>query len=681
MKLKKIIFENFRQFYKIQEIDLNVSDNKNIIVIHGENGSGKTTILEAFSWCLYGEINLIHKDDILNEKVFFNLENNKVATVRVSVFFEDCQNEYVVSRCRTIKNFGEKQYPINKDEFTVMQNNSILKAGQRDTVDKIMSKDLKKYFFFDGERIDKLAKPENAKDIEEGIKNIMGINIYENAMRHLKEVRKELNNDLKKISSTDKVSPYEEQSKIQDMLDETRKRLKNHIKSKDLKKEELKEVREAIKAVKELEKDEKYKEKIESEREKLKEKLLNIIKSEHKTISKESYLAISHKFIKDINSFLEEKREKGELPSGIREQFIKDLIKKEKCICGREIRKNDKHYKYLIELLNNTVKKNIEDGFLKLSAFSLKYIDEKDIFLEKLNKFNQEKLDIKNELSIKEGELADIKLQMKEKVKSSSSTQLISKEESLEDIIEKLTEEIGKYKNNQKEFSNTLASLEIEIKKHQAENRQMEIAEKRLELCNKSLNKINRDYENAVVKVRDKLSSKISKVFNSIVTAYDAKINDKFQLSITKNINGNEIPVATSTGENQIASLSFIGALVNIAKEWELDGKNEILTGAGIYPIVMDSPFGSLDSEYRDLISANLRILAPQIILFVSTSQWSNEVETNLKPYIQHEYILQYHNPKQEEFNEDYKSIKIDDTIYDLSVKSDYEYTKIIKVK
>ncbi len=679
MRLKKIIFNNFRQFYGIQEIDLDISNDKNIILIHGENGSGKTTILEGFSWCLYGEINLIHKNNILNEKVFFDLKYNDFSEVRVSLIFNDRNKEYIVSRFATIGNLDNKQY-LKNNKFIVMQNGKE-SSNPTTIIDKIMSKDLKKYFFFDGERIDKLAKPENAKDIEDGIKNIMGINIYENAMRHLREVRKELNNDLKKISSKENISPYEEQSNIQNMLDETRKRLKNYIKSKDSKKEELKEIREAIKAVEELEKDGKHKEKIESEKEKLREKLSNTIKTEHKTISKESYLAISHKLIKDMNSFLEEKREKGELPSGIREQFIKDLIKEKKCICGREIKQDDEHYKYLIELLNNTVKKNIEDGFLKLSAFSSKYLDSKDSFLEKIQDFNKQKNEIIEELDKKEGELSDIKLKIKEKAEGSSSEQLISKEESIEDIIEELTEKIGEYKNNEKEFLNTLASIEIAIEKHQAENRQIEIAEKRLELCKKSFDKINKDYESAVIKVKDKLSSKISKVFNSIVTAYDAKINDKFQLSITKNINGNEISVATSTGENQIASLSFIGALVNIAREWDLEGKNEILTGAGIYPIVMDSPFGSLDSEYRDLISANLRILAPQIILFVSTSQWSNEVETNLKPYINHEYILQYHNPKQEEFNEDYKSIKIDDTIYDLSVKSDYEYTKIIKVK
>jgi hypothetical protein len=81
------------------------------------------------------------------------------------------------------------------------------------------------------------------------------------------------------------------------------------------------------------------------------------------------------------------------------------------------------------------------------------------------------------------------------------------------------------------------------------------------------------------------------------------------------------------------------------------------------------------------LISKHVQSLAPQVIVFVSTSQWSKEVENNLKPYIQHEYILQYHNPNQEKFKTAQKSIVIDDVTYDLSVQGDYEFTKIVKVK
>ncbi len=688
MKLIKIVFENFRQFYGKQEVDLDITNDKNIIVIHGENGAGKTTILEGFSWCLYGKLDLIQKDNILNEKIFFDLEDGNSADVKVSLFFNDRHKEYIVSRFIKIQNIGKKQLPVrNSDEFKVMQDGNI-SSNPKTVIDKIMSRDLKKYFFFDGERIDKLAKPESAKDIEEGIKNIMGISVYEKAISHLKQVSKELSEELKKVSPENSVSPYEEQQQTLDDLDEIKIKLKNNTKRRDDKKSELKMISEKIKEVEELEKYEKERQKLEENKNKLKDKQNKQLEAEKNRISKNAYLAISNSLIEEMNDFLKNKREKGELPSGIREQFIQDLIEEGKCICGTAIEKNDKHYTHLKKLLENTVKKDVEDGFLKLNGFTSKFMDSENIksvkkeeFIERLKRDSEEKKEIIDELNGIESELSELDFKIKEQAKDSTSEQLVQKRYVVENEIEELTEKIGEQKKDKERLEKTLDSIKIAITKHQAENRQMEIAEKRLELAQHALKKLNNTYEETTSEVRKKLSQKVSNVFTSIVTAYNATINDKFELSITKNVNGYEIPVGTSTGENQIASLSFIGSLVSIAKEWDEDGKGGVLTGAGTYPIVMDSPFGSLDSEYRDLISDNLQRLAPQIVVLVSTSQWSNEVEKNLKPFIQHEYILQYHNPNQEDFNASYKSITIDDTNYDLSVKSDYEYTKIIKAK
>lgn len=57
MKVKKVVIENFGSYYGRQEIDLSLGDgsaDKNIIVVYGENGAGKTTFLTALVWCLYG---------------------------------------------------------------------------------------------------------------------------------------------------------------------------------------------------------------------------------------------------------------------------------------------------------------------------------------------------------------------------------------------------------------------------------------------------------------------------------------------------------------------------------------------------------------------------------------------------------------------------------------------------
>ena len=54
MKIEKLIINNFRQFFGEIEIEFSTDELKNVTVVHGANGSGKTSLLNAFKWCFYG---------------------------------------------------------------------------------------------------------------------------------------------------------------------------------------------------------------------------------------------------------------------------------------------------------------------------------------------------------------------------------------------------------------------------------------------------------------------------------------------------------------------------------------------------------------------------------------------------------------------------------------------------
>ena len=68
MLLESITLENFRQF-RHESIDFAQGENgKNVTIIIGENGTGKTTFAQAFFWCMYGETEFSDKN-MLNKLV------------------------------------------------------------------------------------------------------------------------------------------------------------------------------------------------------------------------------------------------------------------------------------------------------------------------------------------------------------------------------------------------------------------------------------------------------------------------------------------------------------------------------------------------------------------------------------------------------------------------------------
>ena len=71
MLLKSLYIKNFRQFKGETTIEFAYDKEKNVTIILGDNTYGKTTLLQAFNWCLYDFV-IFDKDS--NPDMLLNLE-------------------------------------------------------------------------------------------------------------------------------------------------------------------------------------------------------------------------------------------------------------------------------------------------------------------------------------------------------------------------------------------------------------------------------------------------------------------------------------------------------------------------------------------------------------------------------------------------------------------------------
>jgi DNA sulfur modification protein DndD len=172
----------------------------------------------------------------------------------------------------------------------------------------------------------------------------------------------------------------------------------------------------------------------------------------------------------------------------------------------------------------------------------------------------------------------------------------------------------------------------------------------------------------------------VQEIFRDIsFTPYIPKISDKYELMLVENTAGLEMPVAASTGENQILSLSFISSIIDRVREWN-EKKMLMIPDSSTFPIVMDSPFGSLDEIYRRQIAKTIPKLANQLVVLVTNTQWRGEVEVEMAGRVGREYVLTYYSSKPD-CEED--SIDTGGFRYPLVKQSpnEFEYTEIIEVE
>ena len=650
MILDSLTLENFRQFYSTQEIKFSKDSKQNVTVIHGENGSGKTTILNALSWVLYGRVTFEKPEKLLNERLIAEAPVGKRLETSCTLKFEHDKRHYSVKR--TLSYRKENPQKISKMGDSILDVDYIENDGRtktpgnpQNTLNQILPPEMMDYFFFHGEKIDRLSSDESADEINRAIKNIMGLEILERSLKHLDQSLRELRKEQKATASELVKSLIEEEGEIESKLEELNGESGT---LSDNKKSLITQIGEISDRLRNLEKAKAYQERYDKYKNELtgKEDELKLKLDEIKDlITTKGYLAFIQPAILGANNFLEEKRKIGELPSGIKEQFIDDLLENGECICGTDLKEGSAAHQKLIKWKSEkaAVSRELDDAYIRTSGQLAVLLEQRENLFKELNRLMGEKSSISDRIQTLEENIDDINAML---LKGAEEIPILTKKrKDLEANKEETTRKIGW---KEKEISNketelTIKRKEIEDAEHQGKKELL--SQRRYNSCLKARELIQAIYEGYTSKTREEVEREVGRIYSETIRKqYWAEITPDYKLKILKKVNGRTISVGMSDGERKVASLCFIGGLVNIARK-QNKMKSDIFFEGGIYPIVMDSPFSNLDPVHREKVSSGIPRLADQVVVLVSDSQWIGNIEAQMKPRIGSEYTLKYHEP------------------------------------
>lgn len=657
MIIQEIELKDFRPFYGIQKITLSEDLNKNITFINAENGSGKTTLLEAIKWCLYGIINLPNKDEFVNKKTGAKLLLNEDVTVSVKVTFKDEEYTYIAIRQLEFTKKSATNFSIkNKPELNLIKKNKDgitqkVSAPEME-ISRIIPKEMN--FFFDGER---LANFDDKSTLKKAIEGILGVETTNNALRHLKGAKKQINDELinlqRKLGNITVVTLREKVESLDFSIDKNKSeilRLNKEIELANRQLEDKKDKQQAIKSIEEF---------ATKKREKEKKVELVAKEIENQEIKiRNHYSTLSHtgpivKLIEDAAKILQEKKKKKEVPSKVSEFLINELIENRKCICGCEIEPNSKQHKTLEELKKSSSSDKMIDAFdaaLRLTESEMS---------KRLNFYNTLKLHVNllERLNLEKDNLDKEIVELDKKIDKNQNEEGQLLKNSIADLNSKIydfNQKIGGLKKEIDQKIKEKEELEKKIRVIESNNEEVNLLIKRIDFCDK----LTEDFEIILKKkkelIRNELIKKIKRIYSETTRkGYEIILNDDFIISIIDPESKKNIPV--STGEQKIATLCFVGALADVARS--IHKRKSNVENGKIYPIILDSPFGDLDNEHRLKLVKILPALADQIVLLTSSSQATEEMRRELLPRVGEMYKL--YNNKNQNSEEKYETTYI----------------------
>lgn len=631
MLLQSIKLVNFRQF-RNESIDFaGGADGKNVTIIIGENGTGKTTFAQAFFWCLYGETEFSDKS-MLNKMVATEMRPGQNVKVQVELKLHHGEVDYTLIREQTYHKDNANRIKADNTVFDIATkdasgNTSYVKKSMCESeVKSILPKELSRYFFFDGERIEKMSKDistgKKATDFAEAVKGLLGLNAMYSAIQHF-------NPRVKSSVISSYEASYNSQSnaKIKEYTD-TIERCKNEIAAIEARIEEL-DAEIELAQTRKTEKSAEIKQYAEGEElQEKKEKLIRKIAAAEKSKSN-VYKAISKDFNGNLSSFfsislveralkfLSEKDFAGKDIPYMHAKTIEYLLKQKVCICGTHLDEGTIPYSKVKELIDYLPPQSISTTISDFKKESRRRAnDRKDVYgqirdnLAVISQQDDDLTDLRDELAEVEGKLSGGDVRAKVRAINSEiqlCDQTIRKDNVERDrkIAEKARKESEMERADTERRNLTLLD---------ENNKKIEIYKAYAERIYKELQDV---YATSEAEIRDRLQTTINDIFKQIYEGgLYLTIDEKYHISVyATDYDGD---VETSTAQSISVIFAFITGIIKMARDnRNATDEDAQLLSSEPYPLVMDAPLSAFDKRRIKTVCEALPETAEQVIIFI----------------------------------------------------------------
>ena len=659
MIINSINIKNFQTYFGNIEFEFDQpSDKKNVVLIGGLNGAGKTSFFSSIVLGLFGKNaegiiferssgeNIDDSYQTYLQEVFSN-EAKKANDIEMEIALSITHEETNIKIVRKwwfdssideiLEIYTEKDgtvIPLEIPEEDV-ERNEYYEAF----IQSIIPSQVGRFFFFDGEEIKAIAKQDPEQAVINGINALLGFDVLEQLVVDLETLKRNLRKELPGAANSGLLKNYEELEKLESTLssaEEEKKYCTEDIDGMNIHLEELeKDISEAFKG-RDVDNRNEILDKIFNLDKELSavENELQTLVGEVLTLALPSGLITEteKKLSREINTL--KQQDQSAVINSLKNKFNKQLIKN----LPKEIKDKEEIIRDAA-LLTWDEMNNSSSG--KASIMS-NYFSDEEIKVA-FNHIQEVKATTNREISRLVGKQDAL---LKEKSELLSMQQLFDSGRYAQDILDKKSNTLNQLSTKQHELErveaeimvlnqeitnikNTIDRLESSLEISKDIQKELEEVESYQSLIKEFMNEARGRRANLLSK---KTSDVIKKLAHKEDLISKVKIDEK-TYSINLLDSKNNKVSRMSAGESEIFALSLLQALGEVS--------NRKL------PVVIDTPLGRLDYSHRQSIVTNyFHNVSEQVFILSTDTEIDHSLFQELQPYVNQTFLIKSNKDK-----------------------------------
>lgn len=613
---------NYRQ-YSDAKISFAAAGDHDLHIVLGCNGLGKTNLMNAIEWCLYGTefhlsakssgLEMVHQPPADRPREF-------ALGVQVDISWQSDRNDCY--------GFFRREFD-KRNVFTFVSNANADSRVYEDSdarrwVERFIPEGMKDKYFFDGEQLWDYFNENDPGTIKNALFKLSRVKVLDTVVSHLDDLR----TDLQRKSGGKVSSKIEELTQRKGALKKDSERAQ-----KDLERalDEEKMAHEKIDAVdKELRRTERTRaldstrQNLEQQKSELQRSLAEKTRARTLLVTRMYSTSACLEPLVAFQRLLVEKEERRELPPPILPRVIRDVLEKDHvCLCGEPIKDGDEHYRRLSELLNlveNTsrfsevITTGIREGVPILLSGLHKDLSRLKELLNDIGNINNQLTSVQKQLGDIHDELLGLDVQHIEELERSR--------ESLFNHYRFSTSQAEQQKNLLSNITEELKAVDADLDKAMQQANVAQAVTQRISVVDRALAVCENAKQERIGLIRSAVEHDFQDRFKDLMWKTDSFSSVDLDIDYGVHVRddrGRDALGTMSKAEIQAVAIAFTLALHTVSG---YEG-----------PLVIDTPFARTEGKIRRNMAEMLLELSAskQVVLLVTPAEYTDEVEATFR--------------------------------------------------